>query len=455
MKLTPKQQEQWKLCTGPALEIYAYGGSRSGKTTLYVDAMVCRALKEPASRHVIVREHLIDVRQSCFLDTYSKYMDSEYPQLQSSKQYVENRQDWYVKFPNKSEIWFAGLDDKKQLDKVLGREYSTIFINEASQISYASYNKIKTRLAQRNKLAKKIYIDANPPSKGHWTYKRFFEFKDPDTGQPVDQSKLAKILMNPVDNLENISEEYIGILENLPESEKLRFLYGQYSDVIAGAVYGKQLNTAAIERRLDMDLEPVEGYPVYAIFDIGTSDATSAWIVQFLKDRILCLSYFEDTSEGFPYYWNLITEAGWHPSKIYLPHDARNKSWASGKTTREVVEKYGEVYGFNVELLPKLGLWDGINAARDGFHKCYFDTKCEKGVNALKSYRTEWDERNGIYSREPLHDWSSHGSDGFRYIHIAYKQNEITAPRKQEEKTGYTYNDILERMKQRRQQSQD
>jgi len=139
-----------------------------------------------------------------------------------------NNQDYYITLPNGSEIWIGGLDDKDRSEKILGMEFLTIFVNEASQISYESYTTLLTRLAQKIEGARNfLFIDENPPSKKHWTYKVFVENVEPENNvslSHVDQYGALK--MNPADNLENISEEYINLLNSLPERKKKRFLRG-------------------------------------------------------------------------------------------------------------------------------------------------------------------------------------------------------------------------------------
>jgi hypothetical protein len=66
-----------------------------------------------------------------------------------------------------------------------------------------------------------------------------------------------------------------------------------------------------------------------------------------------------------------------------------------------------------------LGVDDGIQAARSMINKCWFDQdKCERGVEALLQYRREFDERLKTWRGRPLHDWTSHGADAFRYLAV-------------------------------------
>jgi hypothetical protein len=184
-----------------------------------------------------------------------------------------------LKFPNGSELWIAGLDDKIRTEKILGKEYSTIFFNESSQIPYSTINISRTRLAQKNKLKKKAYYDENPPQKSHWSYSIFIMGKDPDTWEKMDCSKYESMLINPEDNKENIDENYISdFLDQLPSKERDRFKHGIFGDSLVGAVYyGFSANnnieefepkTTPIKVGTDYNVNPITSIKTYCENDI-------------------------------------------------------------------------------------------------------------------------------------------------------------------------------------------
>src|ERR1700689_2506866 len=142
--LTAKQEQAQEVLNGPAQHILLGGGSRSGKTLLIVRKIIQRALKAPGSRHGILRFRFGHVKQSIVHDTFPKVMNLCFPQVK----YEVNRSDWFATLPGGSEVWFGGLDDKERTEKILGTEFSSLFLNECSQIPYASRNMALTRLAQ-------------------------------------------------------------------------------------------------------------------------------------------------------------------------------------------------------------------------------------------------------------------------------------------------------------------
>lgn len=244
MKLTDKQEEAQTVCAGQATNVMLFGGSRSGKTFLLTRNTIMRALKAPDSRHGIFRFRLNHLKASVFLDTFPKVMRLAFPGIA----YAPHTQEMYVELPNRSQIWFAGLDDKDRTEKILGMEFATLYFNECSQIPYASINTAVTRLAQRaaqqvdgrpNSFLKlRAYYDCNPPPKSHWTYKLFVEKRDPETRLPLQNpDEYASFQINPRDNTENLSPEYIKQLESLPARMRVRFLEGRFADANPNALF--------------------------------------------------------------------------------------------------------------------------------------------------------------------------------------------------------------------------
>lgn len=230
---TAAQINAIELLTGLARYILLYGGSRSGKTAILIYAVICRALKAPGSRHAILRSVFAHIKSSICYDTFPKVMDLIAPDYR----YRLNKQDWFARFHNGSEIWFGGLDDKERVEKILGNEYSTLYFNEISQIRYDPIQTALTRLAQKTELVNKAYFDCNPPSKNHWAYSLFIKNIDPKTKLPKQKDKYAFLRMNPKDNLPNLPPDYLDILNDLPLRERLRFLEGEFLDDIEGALW--------------------------------------------------------------------------------------------------------------------------------------------------------------------------------------------------------------------------
>jgi phage terminase large subunit-like protein len=230
---TQKQAEAVRLMGSEPKYTLLYGGSRSGKSFIIIRQIILRALKH-TSRHLVVRFAFNHAKQSLWHDTIPKCLELCFPGVKP----IWNKSDWYIEFPNGSQIWIGGLDDKERTEKVLGNEYATIFLNEASQISYSSFSIVLTRLAQKTELINRVFCDCNPPSTAHWTYKLFIQHVNPDSNDALDPKYYSHMRLNPDDNLENLPDDFIeSVLNTLSHRQQKRFRYGEFLDDVEGALW--------------------------------------------------------------------------------------------------------------------------------------------------------------------------------------------------------------------------
>jgi len=237
-KRTDKQKEATKVLSSHD-EAALLGGSRSGKTFIIIRSILIRASKTK-SRHLVARKHFNHVKTSIWYDTLPKVLETCFSSLA-----VEfNKSDWFIRLPNGSEVWFGGIDDKERVEKILGNEYSTIYLNECSQMSYDSVTILQTRLAENSGLTLRMWYDFNPPTKKHWTYLYFIEGVNPEDLKRLSV-KIPYLLMNPKDNLDNLPASYIGRLEKLSKKKRARFLEGKFTLDVDGALWDYNLIIAA------------------------------------------------------------------------------------------------------------------------------------------------------------------------------------------------------------------
>jgi|GEM_PF-7076148 hypothetical protein len=229
MVRSPKQLEALKLLGSGIQNVMLDGGSRSGKTTSIVDKQLATAYLYPGARQLIGRHKENAVRASIWRETLPAAL-AKYPK----ETYTLNHTDMFVSFFNGSELYCVGFDNEERVEKIFGREFCTIYFNEASQIPYDIIIKAKTRLAQRvtdkqgNVFKNRTFYDLNPPAPTHWAHKQFIEKKDPTTGKPLAHpERYAHLMMNPAD-APWLSSDYIETLKEMPDRARRRFLLGEW-----------------------------------------------------------------------------------------------------------------------------------------------------------------------------------------------------------------------------------
>lgn len=283
----PKQIEALKLIASAAKHILLRGGSRSSKTFTNLCAIIARAQLAPGSRHAVLGFRFNRIKQAVILDTFPKVMKLVYPGLGGHM----DKQDWFWKFPNGSEIWFAGLDDAERAEKVLGKEFITIFFNEANQISYDTCMLAITRLAQLvtiiaqmsdgtpdprtgQQMRPKVLYDCNPPKKSHWLYRLFIKHTDPEDGKPLrEPENYVEIKMNPKDNEKNIASDYMKTLDAMSASKRRRFRDGEFGDANPNQLFDE--DNFERYRIIDVDDLPDMVRIVVAVDPSGSGDTNN------------------------------------------------------------------------------------------------------------------------------------------------------------------------------------
>lgn len=193
------------------------------------------------SRHAIFRFRGNAAKTTIWLDTLPKVQRLCYPGLR----FTSHSLDGYLTTPNGSELWIGGLDEKERVDKILGQEHATIFLNECSQIPFSSVLTTRTRLAQvcfdrhKRQLIQQELKDLNPVGKSHYSHREHIQGVDPESRRPIADFKeeYYYAFLQPQDNAPNLDPAYIRSLASAPARFRRRFYEGQYVDDVEGALW--------------------------------------------------------------------------------------------------------------------------------------------------------------------------------------------------------------------------
>lgn len=242
--------------------------------------------------------------------------------------------------------------------------------------------------------------------------RQYFEKLEATKGIALNERKRAWYAKKAENQLGDMKREYPSTPEEAFEAS------------IEGAYYADQMAAAELQGRVGK-FPAVPGVPVETAWDIGMGDYTSIWLYQRVGGRFRFIGYVQNSGEGLPYYVNDLKARPLIYSAHYWPHDGVVDEWGSGKSRIEQAQELK----MKVEIVPRMLVDDGINAARSVFAHCEFDEEgCSEGLKALRSYRKDWDEERGVWKDKPRHDWASHGADAFRTFATQYKRTPQAPP---------------------------
>jgi hypothetical protein len=187
-----------------------------------------------------------------------------------------------------------------------------------------------------------------------------------------------------------------------------------FEAAIKGSYYGKVLNQAAEQGRI-MEVLHDPTLPVHVSLDLGYTDSTAVWMWQALGDELRYIHAFERAGLAIADYVDILSRFRYSYGDIWLPHDAKAKSLQTGRSLLEIMRTH---HGIRPRLVPELSVQQGIQAGRFVITSptTYFDAvQCADGIESLRQYQREYDERRAAFKENPKHDKHSHYADSFRY----------------------------------------
>ncbi len=190
-----------------------------------------------------------------------------------------------------------------------------------------------------------------------------------------------------------------------------------FEAAILGAYFGKEMAEAERAGRIT-NVEPIEA-PVNTAWDLGIGDSTAVWFWQVAGSEIRVVDYYENHGFGLDHYAKVIAGKPYAHGQDWVPHDAMVRELGTGRTRVETMKELG----LKPCLVPGHKLMDGINAARLTFPRIWFNgVRCASGLESLRQYRADYDEKTKAFRDQPKHDWTSHGADAFRYMAMAWRE---------------------------------
>lgn len=385
-----------------------YGGRGGAKSWGIARALLIKAARKPI-RILCAREF-----QTSIKDSVHKLLSDQIVSmgLTSFFEVTQNA----IRGINGSEFSFVGL--KNNVANIKSYEGCDIcWVEEAQTTSKLSWSVLIPTIRKEQS---EIWISFNPELETDETYQRF-------VANPPENAIVQKI--NWSDNPwfpETLRLEKDNLF--VRDREAYNTVWeGMCRQTVDGAIFAREMQQAEFEGRITR--VPYEATkPVHIIFDLGWSDQTAWWVLQWVGMETRLIRYEETNQTTISAILAKIQTYGYVIDTLWLPHDAQNKTLAAqGKSIEDIVR----AAGYNTRILDRVPITDSINAARTMFSKCYFDRdNCYQGLQCLRHYRYDVDPDTGNFSQKPLHDHYSHGADAFRYIGLMLNEPKRSKPKK-------------------------
>lgn len=400
---------------------------RCGKTVACLNELVKRAMTT----------HLEDARYAYIAPTYAQAKTAAWDYLLSAiAPYIPfgakiNQSELRVDLPNGSRIRLFGADNYLAL---LGMRLDGCVLDEYADFDPRAWTQVvRPALSDRQGFA--VFIGT---PRGHNGFHKIYTDarKDPDWfTASLRASDLVPAYgdMFAKDHGEQAasdagwltSTEIAKVKRDQSEEEYRQEYECDFEAATKGAYYGKQMAAAEKEGRItNVPFDPA--HQVITAWDIGGDrDATAIWFVQLQGRQVCVIDYHEATGADSAPYAKLVLDKPYSYSQHFVPHDAGPNRIGIDKSYKDFLTDAGLR---NVTVLPVDIREHGINAVRLLLPRCVFDErKCERGIEALRMYQTEWDEKNKVFKAIPKHDWASHGADAFRYLAVALDKH-VSSP---------------------------
>lgn len=370
---------------------------RFGKTVFCINELIAKAAanKNPEPRYGYVAPLLAQAKDVAW--HYLKRFTAPIPGISVSET------ELWVDLPNGARIRLYGADNA---DRLRGLYFDGIVLDEYAQMSPRVWPEIiRPMLADRQGWA--LFI-GTPMGRNHFCALYEQAARDSDWHAQSFPASTTGVLP---------AAELAAARRAMSDQQFAQEFECSFAAGVPGAYYAALLEQGEQAGRIGrVPWEP--RLPVMTAWDLGIGDATAIWFAQEVGREIRIIDYYEASGAGLSHYVKRLGELPYVYGDHLLPHDVEVRELGSGTTRLETLRRLG----IKVRVLRANAVEDGIEAVRNLIPRCWFDAeKCARGLDALRLYRPEFDAKRHVFSARPLHDWTSHAADAFRYLATGLK----------------------------------
>ena len=394
------------LFQGDARYRCAWGGRGSGKTVSFALMTAVRGymwgMEGRQGQILCGREHLNSLEESSLEEVKSAIRSCDF-----LLDYYEIGTTYIRSKDGKFTYTFSGL--RRNLDSIKSKAKILLcWVDEAEGVTETAWSKLIPTVREENS---EIWVTWNPENKNSSTHKRFRE-------SSPDGMKICEINWRDNPFFPNVLELARQEDFNLRPESYDHIWEGDFLVHVDGAYYATEMRDCRQTNRIaTVPYDPA--MPVTTAWDLGVGDSTAIWFAQFVGAEVRLIDYYECSGVGLDHYVQVLNSKGYVYGDHVLPHDVRVRELGTGKSRLETLGNLGVR---PITIAPQLMIDDGIQASRSMLATCWFDKeKCSRGIDCLSQYRRDYDEKNQSFRGRPLHDWTSHAADAFRYLAVGNK----------------------------------
>ena len=352
----PRPSEKQKLFLRDRHKYVGYGGARGGGKSWAVRVKaVLLCLRYAGIKVMIVRKTYPELQENHIVPLCQMlgcYLEGE------ERIAVYNDGKKQIAFPNGSRILFRYLENEKDALRFQGTEVDVLFVDEATQQSESSMEKLRACVRGTNDFPKRIYYTCNPGGEGHAWVKRLFLDRRFREGEEPDEHSFIQALVTDNRALMEKNPDYLKQLQSLPPKLREAWLYGSWDifegqffedfriepDMKAAAEHGCELTREELKAQgrwchviapLDMSAGPRRGWTLLRSYDFGYGKPFSCawWALDYegVLYRILELYGCTDTpNEG----------VRWTPDRQFqeIARIEREHPWLRGRKIEGVAD---------------------------------------------------------------------------------------------------------------------
>jgi len=369
---------------------------RAGKSVSFINELIKRALLNtrdlPAPRYAYIGPTFAQAKDLVW--NYLKQYTKDIPGVSFSESELT------CKLPNRALITLYG--GGQAYNRIRGLYLDGAVLDEFPLINPEALNSvIRPALADYQGFG---IVAGTPAGRDH-----FFDLKVQAERAP----DLWDVFNIPVTETNALDPDELAEMQRqLTPHQYEREMLCSFEAPVENSYYGDLMVAAKMEGRLcSVPVEPRA--KVITAWDLGMKDLTTIWFAQKVGQEIHFIDFYQSSGKGLDHYARVLQEKGYLYGHHLLPHDIKMRELGTGRSRFETLLSLG----IEPLIVPDHSVADGIAGVRSVIPIAWFDqTKCELGIDALRSYHVQMAPSGATVRDAPAHTWASHAADAMRYF---------------------------------------